>query len=60
VIKEIDVEDPPTQRVTAKSVHVSQSTACNIIKNSGFTLRKKRKVQKLTTSNIVERRRRSR
>ena len=60
VIKKIDVENPPTQRVVAESVHVSQSTVHRIIKNSGFSLRKKRKVQKLTTSNVIKRKRRSR
>ncbi|CAF1373799.1 unnamed protein product [Rotaria sordida] len=59
VIKKIDVEDPPTQRAIAKSVHVSQSTVSNIIKNSGFILRKKQKVQKSTSSNIMKRRQRS-
>ncbi|CAF1287268.1 unnamed protein product [Rotaria sordida] len=60
VIKKIDVENPPTQRAIAKSVHVSQSTISNIIKNAGFALRKKRKVQKLASSNIAKRRQRSR
>jgi hypothetical protein len=60
VIKKIDVEDPPTQRAVAKSVQVSQSTVHQIIKNSGFSLRKKRRVQKLTTSNVIKRQRRSR
>ncbi|CAF3386669.1 unnamed protein product [Rotaria sp. Silwood2] len=59
VIKKIDVEDPPTQRAIAKDLHISQSTVSNIIKNSGFTLRKKQKVQKLTSSNIMKRRQRS-
>ncbi|CAF2529763.1 unnamed protein product [Rotaria sp. Silwood2] len=59
VIKKIDVEDPPTQRAIAKDLHISQSTVSNIIKNSGFALRKKQKVQKLTSSNIMKRRQRS-
>ena len=54
VIKKIDVEDPPSQRAIAKSVRISQSTVSNIIKNSGFILRKKQKVQKLTSSNIMK------
>ncbi|CAF1337854.1 unnamed protein product [Rotaria sordida] len=60
VIKKIDVEDPPTQRAIAKSLRISQSTVSNIIKNSGFILRKKRKLHKLTSSNIIKRRERSR
>ena len=60
VIKKIDVEDPPSQRAIAKSVRISQSTVSNIIKNSGFILREKQKVQKLTSSNIMKRRQRSR
>ncbi|CAF1008388.1 unnamed protein product [Rotaria sordida] len=60
VIKKIDVEDPPTQRAIAKSLRISQSTVSNIIKNSGFILRKKTKVHKLTSSNIIKRRERSR
>ena len=60
VIKKIDVEDRPSQRAIAKSVRISQSIVSNIIKNSGFILRKKQKVQKLTSSNIMKRRQRSR
>ena len=60
VLKKIDVEDPPTQRMIAKSLHISQSTVSKIIKNSGFVLRKKRKVQKLTTANVEKRRQRAR
>ncbi|CAF4217313.1 unnamed protein product [Rotaria sordida] len=60
VIKKIDVEDPPPQRTIAKSVHVSQSAVSRIIQNARFTLRKKKKVQKLTSSNIMKRRQRSR
>jgi predicted transcriptional regulator/hemolysin-activating ACP:hemolysin acyltransferase len=59
VIKKIDVEDPPTQRAIAKDLHISQSTVSNIIKNSGFILRKKQKVQKLTSSNVMKRGQRS-
>ncbi|UJR18812.1 hypothetical protein I4U23_021939 [Adineta vaga] len=58
VIK-IDVEDPPTQRTIAKDLGIIQSTVSNIIKNSGFTLRKKQKVQKLTSSNVMKRGQRS-
>jgi predicted transcriptional regulator len=60
VIKKIDVENPPTQTAIAKSLHISQSTVSSIIRNSGFTLRKKQKVQKLTSSNITKHRQRSR
>ncbi|CAF5219988.1 unnamed protein product, partial [Rotaria magnacalcarata] len=60
VLEKIDVEDPPTQRAIAKSLHVSQSTVSKIIKQSGFVLRKKRKVQKLTGANVEKRHRRSR
>ena len=60
VIKKVDVENPPTQRAIAKSVHVSQSSVSRIIKNAGFTLRKKQKVQKLTSSTIIKRQQRSR
>jgi histone-lysine N-methyltransferase SETMAR len=60
VIEQIDVNDPPTQRAVAKSVHVSQSTVSRIIKNAGFTLRKKRKMHKLTMSAIEKRCRRAR
>ena len=59
VIRKIDVEDPPTQRAIAKDFHISQSTVSNIIKNSGFTLRKKQKVQKLTSLNVMKRGQRS-
>ncbi|CAF4482595.1 unnamed protein product [Rotaria sp. Silwood2] len=55
VIRKIDVEDPPTQRAIAKDLHISQSTVSNIIKNSGFTLRKKQKVQKITSLNVMKR-----
>ena len=55
VIKRIDVEDPPTQRLLAKSYHISQSTISTIIKSANFILRKKVKVQKLTKSNIENR-----
>ncbi|CAF1042739.1 unnamed protein product [Didymodactylos carnosus] len=51
---------PPTQRAVAKSLHISQSTVSKIIKESGFVLRKKRKVQKLTSANVEKRRQRSR
>jgi predicted transcriptional regulator len=33
VIKKIDVENPPTQRAIAKSLHISKTTVSNIIKN---------------------------
>ncbi|CAF1558888.1 unnamed protein product [Rotaria sordida] len=59
VIEKIDVREPPTQRAIAKDLHISQSTVSNIIKNSGFTLRKKQKVQKLTSSNVMKRGQRS-
>ena len=59
VIKKIDVNNPPTQRSIAKSLHIAQSSVSNIIKKSGFVLRKKRKVQSLTSSNIMKRRQRS-
>ena len=55
VIEKIDVKEPPTQRAIAKDLHISQLTVSNIIKNSGFTLRKKQKVQKLTSSNVMKR-----
>ena len=55
VTKQIDVEDPPTQRSIARSCHISQSTVSRIIKSSNFILRKKRKVQKLTLSNAEKR-----
>ena len=60
VIKKIDVDHPPTQRSIAKSLHIAQSSISNIIKNAGFVLRKKRKVQNLTLSNITKRQQRSR
>lgn len=60
VIKKIDVDNPPTQRSIARSLHIAQSSVSNIIKNAGFALRKKRKVQNLTSSNIMKRRQRSR
>lgn len=59
VIEKIDVKDPPTQRAIAKDLRISQSTVSNIIKNSEFTLRKKQKVQKLTSSNVLKRAQRS-
>jgi arginine repressor len=59
VIQTIDVEDPPTQRSIAKSCHVNQSTISRIIKRANFTLRKKQKVHKLTSSNAEKRRRRA-
>lgn len=59
VIKKIDVDNPPTQRAIAKSLHIAQSSVSNIIKNAGYDLRKKRKVQKLTLSTIDKRCRRS-
>ncbi|CAF0991278.1 unnamed protein product [Adineta steineri] len=59
VIKKIDVQEPPTQRAVAKDLRISQSTVSNIIRNSGFTLRKKQKVQKLTSSNVMKRGQRS-
>ena len=59
VIRAIDVEDPPTQRAIAKSLHISQSTISRIIKRSNFALRKKRKVQKLTAANVEKRRQRA-
>ncbi|CAF3301178.1 unnamed protein product [Rotaria socialis] len=58
VIQAIDVNDPPTQRSIAKSCHASQSTTLRIIKQANFTLRKKRKVHKLTSSNAEKHRRR--
>ncbi|CAF3848260.1 unnamed protein product [Rotaria sp. Silwood1] len=59
VIRKINVEDPPTQRAIAKDLHISQSTVSSIIKNFGFTLRKKQKVQKLTSLNVMKRGQRS-
>jgi arginine repressor/hemolysin-activating ACP:hemolysin acyltransferase len=59
VIKQIDVEDPPTQRSIAQSCHVSQSTVSRIIKSTNFVLRKKCKVQKLSPSNAEKRRQRA-
>ena len=55
VNKVIDINNPPTQRATAKFVHIAQSNISNIIKNAGFILRKKRKTQNLTSSNIIKR-----
>ena len=60
VLEEIDIDNPSTQRTIAKYLRVSQSTLSKIIKQSGFVLRKKRKVQKLTLANVEKRRRRSR
>ena len=60
VLEKIDVDNPSTQRAIAKSLRVSQSTVSKIIKQSGFVLRKKCKVQKLTLVNVEKRRRRSR
>ena len=60
VIKKIDINNPPTQRAIAKSVHIAQSSVSNTIKNAGFILRKKRKVQSLTSSNAIKRGKRSR
>ncbi|CAF2153742.1 unnamed protein product [Rotaria magnacalcarata] len=60
VIQKIDVEDPPTQRSIARSCHISQSTVSRIIKSTNFVLRKKYKVQKLTSSNIKKRCQRAR
>ena len=60
VLEKIDVEDPPTQRAIAKSLQISQSTVCKTIKDSGFVLRKKRKVQKLTSAHVEKRRQRAR
>ena len=60
VIKKIDINNPPTQRAIAKSVQIAQSSVSNIIKNARFILRKKRKVQNLTSSNIIKRGKRSR
>ncbi|CAM4869666.1 unnamed protein product [Rotaria socialis] len=57
VIQAIDVNDPPTQRSIAKSCHASQSAILRIIKQANFTLRKKRKVHKLTSSNAEKHRR---
>jgi hypothetical protein len=59
VIKKIDVDNPPTQRAIAKSLHISQTSISRIIKNAGFVCRKKRKVQHLSLSNITKRRQRS-
>ncbi|CAF5170664.1 unnamed protein product, partial [Rotaria magnacalcarata] len=59
VIQAIDVNDPPTQRSIAKACHASQSTISRIIKQVNFTLRKKQKVHKLTSSNVEKRRRRA-
>ena len=59
VIQAIDVNDPPTQRSIAKACHASQSTISRIIKQANFTLRKKQKVHKLTSSNAEKRRRRA-
>ena len=41
LIKQIDLENPPTQRSIAEPYHVSQSTTSRIIKRSNFVLRKK-------------------
>ncbi|CAF3424905.1 unnamed protein product [Rotaria sp. Silwood1] len=57
VIRKIDVENPPTQRVIAKYLHIAQSSVSNIIKNAGFILRKKRKVQNLTSLHMKRRQR---
>jgi hypothetical protein len=59
VIQQIDVKDPPTQRSIAQSCHISQSTVARIIESANFTLRKKYKVHKLTTSNAEKRRQRA-
>ncbi|CAF3259626.1 unnamed protein product [Rotaria sp. Silwood2] len=55
VIKKSDVKESPTQRTIATELHISQSTVSNIIKNSGFTFRKKQKLQNLTSSNVMKR-----
>ena len=60
IIKKIDINNPPTQRAIAKSVHIALSSVSNTIKNAGFILRKKRKVQSLTSSNVIKRGKRSR
>ena len=60
VLERIDVDNPSTQRAIVKSLRVSQSTVSEIIKQSSFVLRKKRKIQKLTLANVEKRRRRSR
>ena len=60
VIKKIDIDNPSTQCAIAKSLHIVQSSVSDIIKNAVFVLRKKRKVQSLTMSNIMKRRKRSR
>lgn len=59
VIKQIDVEHPPTQREIARTCRVSQSTVSRIIKSANFVLRKKCKVQKLTPLNVEKRRQRA-
>jgi arginine repressor len=60
VIQAIDVDDPPPQRAIAKSCCISQSTVSRIIKSASFSLRKKRKVDKLTPANAEKRVRRAR
>lgn len=59
VIKKIDVENSPTQRAIAKSLSVSQSRVSKTIKRTVFVLREKRKVQQLSSSNLIKRRQRS-
>lgn len=51
MIENIDVENPPTQIAIAKSLHISQSIVLNIIKNTGFILRKT-KSSKITVVNL--------
>lgn len=60
VIDKIDVEERPAQRTIAKTRPISQSTVSRIIKSAGFALRKKRKVHKLTSDNVLNRRKRAR
>ena len=48
----IYVEDSSTQRTVGKSLQISQSTVSKTIKDYGFVLWKKRKVQKLSSANI--------
>ncbi|CAM4740418.1 unnamed protein product [Rotaria magnacalcarata] len=60
VIQTVDVNDPPTQRSIAKSYHISQSTVSRIIKLGNFTLQKKIKIHRLTSSNVEKHRQRAR
>ena len=59
VTEKIDVENPPTQRAIAKSLRISQSSVSRASKKAGFVLRKKRKGQQLSSSNLIKRQQRS-